>query len=201
MKNINKYLSIILAFFVCQLITINSFAQTKIEEETRSKCERCADYLNAKNMTDYAAEDCRVYSIVCTQLNNEPIILGKSTDTKSISLEAATQSLIIFTDGFDKVSYEVTPKVTILNDAKEEVATVETNIFQQYTIDEAGKLKMKGVSKIQKLGSEKRILMTNIELPEIETDNIYIQVEFLYFNPHNQQNEVAETIISQFEVQ
>ncbi len=202
MKNTNQYLSICFVFVVCQLMAISTFAQTTIEKETRTKCERCTEYLSTNNMTDYAAEDCRVYRMVCSQLDNEPIIVGKSTEAQAISFDAGTtQALVIFTDGFNKVSYEVTPKVTILNEAKEAIKTIETNIFQQYTIDETGKLNMKGISKIHKLGSEKRILMTNIEVPEIEVDNFYIQVEFLYFNPQNQQNEVAEKIVTQYDIQ
>lgn len=202
MKNFNQYLSIFLAVTVCQLMAISAFAQTTIEKETRTKCERCAEYLSTNNVTDYAAENCRIYGMVCNKLENEPIIVGKNTTIQQITFDAGTtQSLVIFTDGFSKISHAVTPQVTILNEAKEVIATIETNIFQQYTIDETGKLNMKGISKIQKLGNEKRILMTNIELPEIEEENIYIQVEFKYFNPHNQQNEVAERIMTQYEIQ
>ncbi|MFK7948316.1 MAG: hypothetical protein AB8G11_12065 [Saprospiraceae bacterium] len=201
MKNFNKYLFTFLAIIICQLITINTFAQTATEKETRTKCERCADYLSTNNMTDYAEENCRIYRMVCNKLDNEPIIIGENSGSKLISFDSkTTQSLVIFTDGFNKISHEVTPKVSVLNMDKEVIATIETNIFQQYTIDEAGKLQMKGISKIKQLGSEKRILMTAIDIPKIVEENIYIQVAFLYFNPHNQQNEVAETITTQYEI-
>ena len=203
MKNVNKYLSIILVMVVCQLIVVNIFAQqTTIEKETRTKCERCAEYLSTNNMTDYAAENCRIYGMVCNQLENEPIVVSKSEETKQLKLNTGTQqSLMIFIDGFSKVSYDVTPKVTILNEAKEEVASIETNVFKQYKIDGNGNFNMKGIMKIKKLSDEKRILITDIEIPEIEEKNIYIQVEFLYSNPLNQQNEVVEKIMTQFEVQ
>ena len=204
MKNINKLFFTFFALIVCQLIGVSVFAQTTIEKETRTKCERCAEYLSTNNMTDYAVENCRVFRLVCNQLDNEPIIVGTDENAAitTLTLDAETQnSLVVFIDGFSKVSYEVTPKVSILNEKKEVIARIETNIFQQYTIDAAEKLNMKGISKIHKLGSEKRILMTNIEIPEIEAKSIYIQVEFLYNNPHTQQNEVAETVITQYEVQ
>ena len=199
MKNSNRYFPIFIALFLTQLYTSNLFGQTTIETETRSKCERCAAYLSNSNMTEYASDNCRAYASVCTALTQSAVIIGDNSPIGQLDFETGiVQPLVIFTDGFSKTSYEVTPKITILDKSNNIIATIKTDIFQQMTINDAGQISVKGIRKISRLGSEQSILTANVEFPEIEVKDIYIRVDFEYYNRQTQQTEVAESITRQF---
>ena len=199
MKNNHRYFPIFIAFVFLQLFSNNLLGQISMQTETQSKCDRCAEYLNNNNMTEYAAENCRAYSSICTALSGSAVVIGDNLPDGKIDFETGTTTqMIIFIDGFDKVSRNVTPEITIMDKSKKVIATIKMNTFIQLTVEDSGNINVKGTSEISRLGSEKMTLTAGVTLPVIEDKEIYMKVDFVFFNRQTQQNEVAESFTRRF---
>ena len=199
MKNNNRYLPIFIALVLLQSFSNNLLGQISFETETRSKCDRCTEYLNNNNMTEYAAENCRAYSSVCTALSGSAVVIGDNLPDGQIDFETGkTTNLLIFIDGFENVSHNVVPKITIFDRSKNVIATIKMNTFIQLTVEDSGNINVKGTSEINRLSAEKMILSAGVTLPVIEDKAIDIQVDFEFFNRQTQQYEVAETLTRRF---
>jgi hypothetical protein len=192
-----------LLIFVLQGILLSSaFAQSKSEIAINNKCEACKTLLDAENINAFAAGNCRIYQSICNLLSQQnTIILEERTANQYFEgvqeIELSNTTIVLTLENFKENGYEITPKMTLLNEEKEVIEVVETGYFQLYSFDENQNIvAAEGVKTIKKVDKNtNQLMMATMNLPETAKDAAFIQVAFQFTHPATSESIVLKEMI------